>query len=115
MTGLVVVGLAFCWWARLHLGRLWSGTVTRKEGHHVVDTGPYALVRHPIYTGLILAGFATAIARGAPLPLAAAAVATFAWYLKARIEERLLSAELGEHAYAAYAARTPMLVPFPRL
>ena len=46
-----------------HLGRLWSGSITRKEGHRVVDTGPYALVRHPIYTGLIFALLATAIAQ----------------------------------------------------
>src|SRR4051812_1774737 len=45
---LAVCGMFFAWWARLHLGRLWSGRVTRKEGHRVVDTGPYALVRHPI-------------------------------------------------------------------
>jgi protein-S-isoprenylcysteine O-methyltransferase Ste14 len=115
MTALVLAGLAFCWWARLHLGRLWSGTVTRKEGHHVVDTGPYAIVRHPIYTGLILAGFATAVAKGALASLIGACVITLAWYLKARIEERLLSAELGEDAYAAYAARTPMLAPFLKL
>ena len=61
LFGLTVLGFVFCRWARLHLGRYWSGTVTRKEDHQVVDTGPYALVRHPIYTGLILAGFATAL------------------------------------------------------
>jgi len=43
-SALVVAGLAFTWWARLHLGRLWSSTVTRKEHHHVVDSGPYGLV-----------------------------------------------------------------------
>ena len=52
---LVAIGLAFSWWARLHLGRLWSGTVTAKAEHRVIDTGPYRLVRHPIYTGLLLA------------------------------------------------------------
>src|SRR4051794_1227077 len=51
-VGAVAAGYLFCWWARFHLGSLWSGTVTTKEGHHVVDTGPYRLVRHPIYTGL---------------------------------------------------------------
>ena len=55
-------GIFFAWWARIHLGRLWSGSITRKEGHHVVDTGPYGLVRHPIYTGLIGATIATATA-----------------------------------------------------
>src|SRR5882762_1334359 len=43
-VALVALGLAFCWWARIHLGRLWSGAVTRKADHKVIDTGPYALV-----------------------------------------------------------------------
>ena len=60
LTLVVALGVAFAWWARLHLGRLWSGTVTQKEGHHIVDTGAYAIVRHPIYTGLLLSAFATA-------------------------------------------------------
>src|SRR4249919_3164494 len=59
LFSVVVLGISFAWWARLHLGKLWSGRVTRKEGHRVVDTGPYALVRHPIYTGVILSAFAT--------------------------------------------------------
>ena len=62
LVALTVVGFLFAWWARIHLGRLWSDwRVTKKAGHHVVDTGPYRLVRHPIYSGLILAAFATAI------------------------------------------------------
>jgi protein-S-isoprenylcysteine O-methyltransferase Ste14 len=114
MAALTLAGFAFCWWARLTLGRLWSGSVERKEGHHVIDTGPYALVRHPIYTGLILSGFATAIARGGVAPLIGAALLTLAWWLKARLEEGLLRQELGPAAYDAYAARTPMLAPLPR-
>lgn len=51
----MIAGFAFCWWARIHLGRLWSMRVTKKEGHHVVDTGPYGVVRHPIYTGILVA------------------------------------------------------------
>jgi protein-S-isoprenylcysteine O-methyltransferase Ste14 len=112
LAALALAGFGFCWWARLHLGRLWSGTVTRKQGHHIVDTGPYALVRHPIYTGLILAGYATAVARGGLVPLAGASIMVLAWWMKARLEERWLAAELGPEAYAAYAARTPMLAPF---
>ena len=61
---------------RLHLGRLWSGNITRKEGHRVIDTGPYALVRHPIYTGLLLAIFATAAAKGTVLGVLAAVLFT---------------------------------------
>lgn len=104
----------FAWWARLWLGSLWSGTVTRKAGHIVVDSGPYRLVRHPIYTGLIAAGFILAGELGTPRALAGAAVLAFGWWLKARLEERFLSAELGE-SYDDYRRRTPMLVPFPRL
>jgi protein-S-isoprenylcysteine O-methyltransferase Ste14 len=111
LVGLTVLGFFFCWWARLHLGRYWSGTITRKEGHQVVDTGPYALVRHPIYTGLILAGFATAFVRASLFALTGAAVLTLAWYAKARLEEKFLRGELGAEAYDAYAARVPMLIP----
>ena len=57
-------GLAFAVWARVHLGRNWSGSVTVKEGHELIRTGPYAYVRHPIYTGLITAVLGTAIASG---------------------------------------------------
>ena len=52
LAGLTLAGTLFTWWARIHLGRFWSNAITRKEGHRVIDTGPYGLVRHPIYTGL---------------------------------------------------------------
>jgi protein-S-isoprenylcysteine O-methyltransferase Ste14 len=106
-----LAGLLFTWWARLHLGRLWSGSITRKEGHRVIDTGPYGLVRHPIYTGLIFALFATAIAQAAISGLAGAALIAFGLWVKARIEERFLTAELGADAYGAYRRRVPMLIP----
>src|SRR5579863_9819900 len=61
---LVAVGMAIAWWARIHLGRLWSGHITRKADHKIVDTGPYAMVRHPIYTGILLALAATAVLKG---------------------------------------------------
>lgn len=108
---LTAAGIAFAWWARLHLGRLWSAAVTRKAGHRVVDTGPYAIVRHPIYTGLLLALFATMAAKGTALGLAGAGLAGIGIWLKARLEERFLRAELGPEAYDAYAARVPMLLP----
>ena len=112
LVAVAVLGFLFSWWARLHLGALWSGTVTRKEGHHVIDTGPYRFVRHPIYTGIILASFATAIEKATPIAFAGAATMALGWYLKARLEERFLREELGADAYGAYAARVPMLVPF---
>jgi protein-S-isoprenylcysteine O-methyltransferase Ste14 len=61
LVGLTAAGLLLTWWARIHLGPLWSDLVVKKAGHHLVDTGPYRLVRHPIYSGLIFAASATAI------------------------------------------------------
>jgi len=115
MAGLVVMGLAFTWWARISLGRLWSSTVTRKAHHHVVDTGPYAIVRHPIYTGIILASIATAMMRGTVLAFAGAAILTLSWYVKARLEEEFLREKLGKEQYDAYKRRVPMLIPFVRI
>jgi protein-S-isoprenylcysteine O-methyltransferase Ste14 len=110
-VALLAAGLAFCWWARLHLGRLWLGTVTAKAAHHVVDTGPYGLVRHPIYTGLLLAILATMAAKGSVRGIAGAILLTIGIVMKAKLEERFLRGELGT-AYDDYARRVPMLVPF---
>ncbi len=109
-----VAGAAFlfCWWARIHLGRFWSGFVTRKEGHRVVDTGPYAIVRHPIYTGVIAAAMATAAIKATPLALFGVLLFIIAYVLKGGLEERFLREELGAEAYDAYRRRVPMLIPF---
>jgi len=114
LAALTAAGFWFTWWARIHLGRLWSDWLTKKAGHHVVDTGPYRLVRHPIYLGISFAGFATAIEKGTSFALFGAFILTFAFYIKARREERFLRLELGEDAYDAYARKTAMLVPFTR-
>jgi protein-S-isoprenylcysteine O-methyltransferase Ste14 len=106
-------GISFTWWARFYLGRLWSSAITRKQDHRVIDTGPYAFVRHPIYSGLILALFATAAAEGAVVSIAGATFVSFGLWLKAREEERFLVGELGAD-YRAYRRRVPMLVPFLR-
>lgn len=107
-----IAGIAFTWWARLHLGRLWSGTVTRKTDHHVVDTGPYAIVRHPIYTGMIAAAAAFACETGTLLAVAGVAVFVWGFVIKARLEESFLRSELGPEAYDSYRRRVPMLLPF---
>ena len=112
LAGMMLAGLLFTWWARIYLGRLWSSAITRKEGHRIVDTGPYALVRHPIYTGLILALLATAAAEARVTALIGTALIIFGLWLKARSEERFLMTELGADAYASYCRRVPMLVPF---
>jgi protein-S-isoprenylcysteine O-methyltransferase Ste14 len=114
LVAIATVGFAFTWTARIYLGRLWSSSVTRKVDHHVVDSGPYALVRHPIYSGLILSTVATAAIRGRASALAGAALICFGWYIKARLEERFLREQLGRDAYDGYARRVPMLVPFTR-
>lgn len=108
-----IAGFAFTWWARLTLGTLWSSGVTRKADHRVVDTGPYALTRHPIYTGVILSAFATAFVPLTPITVPGAALIAFGFYLKARLEEGFLRQELGAEAYDEYARRVPMLVPLP--
>lgn len=113
MAALVLAGLGLCWWARIHLGQLWSADVGRKARHHVVDSGPYALVRHPIYSGIILASFATAAQFGTLTALAGAAIMTLGWYVKARFEEKFLQEELGP-AYEAYRTRVAMLVPLAK-
>ncbi len=109
--GLSLLGFLFCWWARVTLGALWSGSITLKSDHKVVDTGPYRLVRHQIYTGLILAAAATAAEKATIVSIAGAALIVFGFWLKARFEERFLREALGPEAYDSYAARTPMLVP----
>jgi protein-S-isoprenylcysteine O-methyltransferase Ste14 len=108
----VAAGLGFCWWARLHLGRLWSGHITKKSEHHIVDTGPYRIVRHPIYTGILIATLATMFAKGTVLGVLGASLIVLGLWMKARLEERWLRQEVGAEAYAAYSRRVPMLVPF---
>jgi protein-S-isoprenylcysteine O-methyltransferase Ste14 len=111
LVGLAAVGFAFCWWARIHLGRMWSSSVTRKADHHIVDTGPYSLVRHPIYTGIIVAAAATAALEATPLAFAGLMLVIIGFWIKARLEERFLRNELGSEVYDAYARRTGMLFP----
>ena len=108
----MLAGLAFSWWARIHLGRLWSSAITRKEDHRIVDTGPYALVRHPIYTGLIVGLMATVAVDATITALIGGALVIFGLWLKARSEERFLMTELGADTYGPYCRRVPMLVPF---
>jgi protein-S-isoprenylcysteine O-methyltransferase Ste14 len=112
MTAVTIAGFAFTWWARIHLGRLWSSSVSRTAHHRIVDTGPYGIVRHPIYTGIIVASAATAAQRGTAQACIGMGLMTLGWYIKARLEERFLRDELGADRYEAYTRRVPMLVPF---
>lgn len=114
MAGLVVLGLGFTWAARLHLGPLWSSTSAPTEDHRIVDTGPYGVVRHPVYAGLLLATAATAVERGRLEAVAGALVLIAAIALRAKLEERFLRRDLGDDAYASYRRRVPMLIPFAK-
>ena len=109
-----VFGISFTWWARIHLGRFWSNAITHKEGHRIIDTGPYGMVRHPIYTGLIVAILATGLAVATWTALLGALCICFGEWQKARMEEGFLSVELGQEAYRSYSRRVPMIVPFLR-
>ena len=110
----VVLGLSFTWWGRIHLGRLWSNAITHKEDHRIVDTGPYGMVRHPIYTGQIIGLLATGIAIATWPAMLGVILISFGEWQKARMEERFLSAELGAEDYGSYCRRVPMIVPFLR-
>jgi protein-S-isoprenylcysteine O-methyltransferase Ste14 len=111
-VGLIALGFAFSWWARVHLGALWSGQITRKTDHRVIDTGPYSLVRHPIYTGILIAVAATAGAKGTVYGIVGALTITLGLWIKARLEESWLAQELDQGAYAGYRQRVSMLVPW---
>ena len=108
---LLVTGLLFTVWARVHLGGNWSGTVTLKEGHELVRTGPYAYVRHPIYTGLIIALLGSALACGEPRALIGLALVIASFVHKLRLEEQFMR-EVFPGDYERYSAAVPALVPF---
>jgi protein-S-isoprenylcysteine O-methyltransferase Ste14 len=108
---LVAGGLAFTIWARVVLGRNWSAEVTFKQGHELIETGPYALVRHPIYTGLITMALGSVLAYGRPFGFVLLAGVCGALWWKAREEERIMSRHFPA-AYADYRRRVRAIVPF---
>jgi len=108
---LTVAGLLFTVWARVHLGRNWSATITVKQGHELITSGPYRLVRHPIYAGLLLAFIGSGLARAEWRGALAVALAFWALWRKLRIEERWMREQFGA-AYDEYARRVGALVPF---
>ncbi|MGH8233794.1 MAG: methyltransferase family protein [Rhodanobacteraceae bacterium] len=108
---LVAIGLAFTVWARVHLGRNWSGTITVKEQHELITCGPYRLVRHPIYTGMLLAFLGTAIAQDQWRSLLALVIVWLALWRKWRVEERFMQETFGDK-YAGYCRRVPAVIPW---
>ncbi len=108
---LTLAGIAFAIWARFFLGGNWSATVTVKQDHSLVRSGPYAIVRHPIYSGFLLALVGTAIAFRHAQGLAAVAIALITWRLKSRLEESFMREQFGEQ-YVQYQREVKALVPF---
>jgi protein-S-isoprenylcysteine O-methyltransferase Ste14 len=110
-TVVTAAGLGFAVWARIALGGNWSGMVTVKQGHELVERGPYSIVRHPIYTGLILALLGTAGVVGEWRALLALALVVGSFWYKLRTEERMMRETFGA-AYVEYSRRVKALVPF---
>ncbi len=106
----LVLGLAFAVWARLHLGANWSSAVTVKDQHTLIRSGPYRYVRHPIYSGLLLGVVGTAIVIGQWRGLMALAIAFAALLYKSRVEERRMRENFPE--YDSYRRTTAEIVPF---
>jgi protein-S-isoprenylcysteine O-methyltransferase Ste14 len=109
-VALVVTGLGFAVAARLHLGSNWSGVVTLKDDHALIRSGPYGLVRHPIYTGVLLALLGSAMARGDWRGLLGLLLIAASFLRKIAIEERWL-AEQFSGDYARYQRDVPALIP----
>jgi len=109
--GVTVIGLAFTCWARVVLGQNWSGTVQLKQDHELIVRGPYSFVRHPIYTGLLVAFFGTALAIGEWHALIGVALLAMAFWRKLRLEERWLCELFGE-PYRNYMRHVKALVPW---
>jgi protein-S-isoprenylcysteine O-methyltransferase Ste14 len=110
-VALVAIGLGFAGWARVHLGRLWSGRVTLKEGHSIVRTGPYGFVRHPIYTGIVTAIIGTLLTGVTFAAMAGVVLITLGFIIKIRQEETLLTDHFGA-AYDTYRAEVRTLIPY---
>ena len=110
-AALTFAGIAFAIWARVWIAGNWSSDVTLKRDHELIVDGPYAWVRHPIYTGILVALAGTALAVGEWRGVLAVALAAGAFWRKLRLEEAVMRRQFGE-TYARYAARVPALIPF---
>lgn len=107
---LLALGLGFAVWARLHIGSNWGTPMTQKKEPELVTSGPYHLVRHPIYSGILVAGIGTAVALSW-LWFIAVGLAGFYFVYSATVEERYMTERFPD-AYPEYKRSTKMLVPF---
>lgn len=111
-VALCATGVAFAIWARHTLGRNWSGVPTVKEDHELIVSGPYRFVRHPIYTGLLLAVFASAfVATGRLGGLLFFLILAVLLHFKAQIEEKFMLQTFPQ-SYPEYRRRTKAIIPF---
>jgi protein-S-isoprenylcysteine O-methyltransferase Ste14 len=110
-AALTFAGLAFSIWARFVIAGNWSSYVELKQDHELIVAGPYRWVRHPIYTGLLVAFIGSALAVGEWRGVLAVVIVALAFWRKLRLEERLMRRQFGE-AYTRYSARVPALIPF---
>jgi protein-S-isoprenylcysteine O-methyltransferase Ste14 len=108
---LCIVGLVFALWARVTLGRNWSGVVTLKEDHELVERGPYRFVRHPIYTGILTMFLATALLQGHVAGFAGVLLMFASFWIKLSREEELMLQQFPER-YASYQRRAKRIIPF---
>lgn len=105
-----MLGVAIAIWARVALGRNWSGSITLKENHELVTAGPYAAIRHPIYTALILLYLALLLLIVSPSAIIGFALVVWSCWVKLKQEEALMLRQFPD-SYPAYMARTKRLVP----
>lgn len=109
-VALCLAGFALAIWARLYLGGNWGIPMSMRQGHELVTSGPYARVRHPIYSGLMLAGLGSVLALGVLWLPALVLIGVF-FVFSARTEEKMLCEQFPD-AYPPYRRRTRMLIPF---
>jgi protein-S-isoprenylcysteine O-methyltransferase Ste14 len=111
---ILLAGTAFTFWARFVLGLMWTAAPTVKEGHQLRTSGPYAITRHPIYTGMLSMAVGSMLVAGAGPWITAIPLAVVLVEFKIRSEERLMTAEFPDE-YPAYRKRVPQLMPGLRL
>jgi protein-S-isoprenylcysteine O-methyltransferase Ste14 len=109
-VAITAAGVAFAIWARNHIGRYWSGSVSLREGHQLIRSGPYSRIRHPIYTGILLALVGTVVALGTYRELTILLIVLAGFVVKAKREEALLSREFGA-AFDEHRRQTGFFLP----
>jgi protein-S-isoprenylcysteine O-methyltransferase Ste14 len=113
LAGLVIdlIFVAFAIWARITIGRNWSNAITLKEGHELVKTGPYAVVRHPIYTGMFFAALGAALTIGSLFAYVGAICLLAGMLIRIHDEDALMAQQFPQE-HAAYRAQTKTFIPF---